>query len=227
MPEAGSIANIRAIRAGVLESGLSQSDVACWAWSGTAGLESDVRFEELCAIAGLYPETIHIVARADAGIRSVADLRGKRVSLDDPGSGTLVDARLDAFFIVAGHPVSSIRELARSTQITIVPIKGDAQRRLLEEFAFFSEGFIEAGAYRGVEQTPTITVNALWVTHASKDDELIYDITRNLWSERSRRMLDAGHPKGASITRDTALNGVGIPFHDGARRYYREAGLLR
>ncbi|MEE4347144.1 MAG: TAXI family TRAP transporter solute-binding subunit, partial [Paracoccaceae bacterium] len=90
----GSVANVNAIAGGTLESGFAQSDVANWAYSGTGIWEGKPAVDSLRAIANLYPESIHIVARADAGIASVADLKGKRVSLDEPGSGTLVDARI-------------------------------------------------------------------------------------------------------------------------------------
>jgi len=90
----GSVANISAIQSGASESGFTQSDVAYWAHSGTGLYEGKAKVDELRLIATLYPETIHLVARADAGIKSVADLKGKRVSLDEPGSGTIVDARL-------------------------------------------------------------------------------------------------------------------------------------
>src|SRR3546814_19764932 len=63
-------------------------------YTGTGLYEGKGKVEDLRLIATLYPETIHIVARKDAGIESVADLRGKRVSLDEPGSGTIVDARI-------------------------------------------------------------------------------------------------------------------------------------
>ncbi|MBZ9854188.1 TAXI family TRAP transporter solute-binding subunit [Mesorhizobium sp. CA13] len=90
----GSVANISAIQSGASESGFTQSDVAYWAHSGTGLYEGKPKVEDLRLIATLYPETIHLVARADAGIKTVADLKGKRVSLDEPGSGTIVDARL-------------------------------------------------------------------------------------------------------------------------------------
>lgn len=90
----GSVANINAIQGGSMESGFSQSDVAYWAHSGTGLYEGKGKVEDLRLIATLYPETIHLVARKDAGIKSVADLKGKRVSIDEPGSGTIVDARI-------------------------------------------------------------------------------------------------------------------------------------
>ena len=56
---------------------------------------------------------------------------------------------------------------------------------------------------------------------------LIYQITKALWNEESRRLLDVGHAKGKAITPQTALNGVGVPLHPGAERFYKEAGLLK
>lgn len=254
----GSVANVEAIGAGALESGFAQSDIAHWAHSGTGVFENRSPYTELRAIAGLYPETVHIVARKDTSIRSVHDLRGKRVSLDEPGSGTLVAARLilsayglsendlepeyikptlaskrlrerklDAFFTVAGDPVSSIQDLAGAAGIEIVPVDGPERTRLLEEHEFFSSRSIEPGVYQGVDKTPTISVNALWVTRSDIADELIYEITSVLWSSTAKELLDEGHAKAAMMRRERALDGVAIPLHPGAERYYREAGLLQ
>jgi len=95
----GSVANVTAIQSGSLESGFAQSDVAYWAYTGTETFKGKPRMEKLRTIANLYPESLHLVARIGSGINSVQDLRGKHVSLDEPGSGTLIDARivLDAY----------------------------------------------------------------------------------------------------------------------------------
>ncbi|WP_171963294.1 TAXI family TRAP transporter solute-binding subunit [Bordetella trematum] len=90
----GSVANINGIKGGSFEAGFTQSDVAYWAHNGTGTFEGKPKIEDLRLIATLYPESIHLVARKGAGIKSVADLRGKRVSMDEPGSGTLVDVRM-------------------------------------------------------------------------------------------------------------------------------------
>jgi TRAP transporter TAXI family solute receptor len=90
----GSVANVAAIAAGTAQSGFVQSDIAYWAYTGTGIYDGRPKAEGLRAIANLYPESIQLVVHKGSGIRSVADLRGKRVSLDEPGSGTLVDARL-------------------------------------------------------------------------------------------------------------------------------------
>lgn len=90
----GSVANVNAIGFGLVESGFSQSDVAYWAQTGTGPFLGKKPIENLRAIANLYPESLHLVTARDAGIESVTDLQGKRVSLDEPGSGTLVEARI-------------------------------------------------------------------------------------------------------------------------------------
>ena len=90
----GSLGNVNAIAGGAMESGFSQADVASWAFKGNGVFEGKPNIPGLRLIASLYPESIHIVVKKGAGIKSVADLKGKRVGLDEPGSGTLINARL-------------------------------------------------------------------------------------------------------------------------------------
>jgi hypothetical protein len=254
----GSVDNVNAISSGLRDSGFAQSDVAYWAFTGTGTMDGQPPAEKLRAIAALFPEHIHLVALADSGINSVADLAGKRVSLDEPGSGTRVDAililqayglstdsvtaeslkpdaasdalrngQIDAFFFVGGYPTGAIVELASSVDVKLVPIDGEGAATLTEEFGFFSVSDIPDGTYEGVAATTTVAVGAQWITSSDEDEELIYQITAALWNDNTRRLLDVGHAKGASINKETALDGIGIPLHPGAERFYREAGLLQ
>jgi len=90
----GSLANVTAINGGALESGFSQADVATWAQKGTGVFEGKPNVPGLRLIANLYPESVHIVVRKGLGVKTPADLKGKRVALDEPGSGTLINARM-------------------------------------------------------------------------------------------------------------------------------------
>ncbi|WP_300015079.1 TAXI family TRAP transporter solute-binding subunit [uncultured Roseobacter sp.] len=254
----GSVDNVNAIISGLRNSGFAQSDVAYWAYTGTGTMEGKEPAEDLRTIAALFEEHIHLVALADSGIESVADLKGKRVSLDEPGSGTYVDANLileanglaledvtaealkggaasealrngkiDAFFVVAGYPTGSLVELASAAEIKLVPIDGAGADALVDKYGFFAASDIPEGAYEGVGTTATVVVGAQWFTSAKEDDDLIYEITKALWNDNSRKLLDVGHAKGKTITPDTALNGVGVPLHAGAERFYKEVGLLK
>ena len=62
---------------------------------------------------------------------------------------------------------------------------------------------------------------------ASQKDDLVYEITKALWNESTRKLLDVGHAKGKSVNLETALDGIGIPLHAGAEKFYREAGLIK
>lgn len=89
----GSLGNVIGVANGSIESGFSQADVARWAYTGTEIFVDKPRLSGLRLIANLYPESIHIVVKKGAGIKTVADLKGKRVALDEAGSGTLINAR--------------------------------------------------------------------------------------------------------------------------------------
>jgi TRAP transporter TAXI family solute receptor len=255
----GSVANINGITSGQMESGFTQSDVAFWAYTGTGVYEGKPKVADLRLIANLYPETIHVVARKGAGIRSVADLKGKRVSLDEPGSGTLVDARiilaaygitekdikaeylkpnqagdkikdggLDAFFFVGGYPTGAISELASAgAGIELVPVTGPEVDKMLKQYGFFAHDTVPANTYKGVDAVKTIAVGAQWVTSTKQPDALIYEVTKAMWNDNTRKQLDAGHAKGKAIQASLATAGAGIPFHPGAEKFYREKGMLK
>jgi TRAP transporter TAXI family solute receptor len=90
----GSVANVQAVSGQTIESGLAQADVIYWAYASKGRFAGTDPMTDLRAVANLYPGSLHIVTSAGAGIRSVVDLRGKRVALDEPGSGTLATAEL-------------------------------------------------------------------------------------------------------------------------------------
>lgn len=254
----GSVANIAAVSAGEVESAFAQSDVAYWAHTGTGIYLKTGKVENLRAIAALYPESIHLVARQGMGIRSVLDLAGRRVSLDEEGSGTLVEARLilsafglkesdlkaqyfkpvpsieamaagelDAFFFVGGYPAGAISELATNVGAELVPIEGPEADVLAEKYGFFTRVTIPDGTYEGIGAVRTLSVGAQWIVGAEVDEELVYRITKSLWHGSTQALLQAGHLQARAITRETALDGVAIPLHPGAERYYREAGMIK
>lgn len=255
----GSVANVNSIVSGAAESGFVQADVAYWAYSGTGVFDGKPKFEELRSIANLYPESVHVVVRKGVA-KSIADLKGKKVSLDEPGSGTLLNAKailgaygisekditpeylkpnqaaeklkdgsVDAFFFTGGFPAAAISELASTGGgIDVLPIDGDGATKLKAAFPFFADDAIPADTYKGIGAVKTVAVGAHWVTSAKIPEDVVYRVTKALWSDKTRTVLDAGHAKGKSITKKDALLGIGaVPLHPGAARFYKEAGLLK
>jgi TRAP transporter TAXI family solute receptor len=254
----GSVANVNAIVSGESESGFAQADVATWAYTGTGVYAGKPKVDILRAIANLYPESVHVVVKKGLGVKSPADLKGKRVSLDEPGSGTLINAKailaaygvtekdikpeylkpnqageklkdgsVDAFFFTGGYPAGAISELAATTGIELVPIAGPQADKLRGELKFFAADEIPAGTYKDVPATKTVAVGAQWVTSTKMSADVVYAVTKAMWSDKTRAMLDAGHAKGKAIRKETALMGLGIPLHPGAEKFYKEAGLLK
>lgn len=254
----GSVANVNGIVGGSMESGFSQADVATWAYTGTGIWQGRPKVEELRAIANLYPETVHVVVKKGSNIRSIADLKGKRVSIDEPGSGSIINAKavllaygikdgdyraenlkpgpsaeklkdggLDAFFITGGYPTAAVTELAATTGIDLLPIEATQAQKIMTDFKFFAADEIPDGVYKDAKGVRSLSVGAQWITSTKIGADLVYEVTRGLWSDRTRAALDAGHAKGKAIRKETALVGLGLPLHPGAERFYREAGLLK
>ena len=201
----GSIDNVEGIGAGTLELALSQADIAYWAYHGTGLFRDRGAIANLRAIANLYPESLHVVVRRNAGIASIAELAGKRVSLGEKGSGTLVEAKavldayglgeadfmpeylepgqsslalsegaLDAFFFVAGYPVTAIAELARTVEIDLLPL-GEAEADTVVAFyPFFTKSVVPAGTYNGVGEVATISIGAQLLVAAGIDEDVVY-----------------------------------------------------
>lgn len=254
----GSVANINAIVGGAAESGFTQSDVATWAYTGTGIYEGRGKVDELRAIANLFPETVHVVVKKGLGVKTIADLKGKRVSIDEPGSGSIINARtilaafglgnndykaeflkagpsvdkikdgsLDAFFMTTGYPAGALTELASTHGFDLLAIDGDVADKVKKQFSFFADDTIPDGAYKDVKGVKTLAVGAQWVTSTKIDADTVYEVTKALWSEKTRGILDAGHAKGKVIQKTTALAGLGIPLHPGAEKFYREAGIVK
>lgn len=254
----GSGENAREVGLGHLDAGIVQADIANMAYAGQGAFSGKNRLPTLRALAGLYPETMQIVVRRDSGISTLAGLKGKRISLDTPLSGTQPAARavlaragikitdirpvyvdvgtatdmvregkLDGFFYVGGHPAPAIAQLSEALDIRLIPMAANFVERLHKTEPYYFPATIPAAAYKGVEDTPTLAVHTLLVVNQALPEDLAYNILRALWHKTARVMLSSGHSQGKMIRLETALDGVSIPLHPGAQRYYAEAGLLK
>lgn len=145
------------------------------------------------------------------------------------GVERMQDRGLDAVLQVVAAPAAAFTEFCSRSGCRLLPFS-DAQISAVNQRApFYSRGVIAKGTYEGVtEDVPTLSVGAVWLVGAQVPDALVYEVTKSLWSETTKGLLQRGHVRARDIVAETALMGRGdVPFHPGAERFYREAGLLR
>ena len=169
-----------------------------------------------------------VTARAILQSQGIAE-RDLRARFLNPvqAADALREGKLDAFFELAALPSRLVVDLAQGVEIDLLAIGPQAAARLRSAYPFFKETVIPAGAYRGLGETPTLSIGARWIVGAEVEEQVVYGLTRALWHPNNRRALDQGHAIGRLIRRETALEEVALPLHPGAALYYFEAGVSR
>ena len=253
-PSFGAAENLENIRSGIIESGFIQSDLAYWALRGEALYEAQGPMEGLRAIAGLYPEFLHIVVADDSAIRTPTDLIGKRVSLGPDGSGTLVDARLvlevygfgeedimsfhltfeEAARKLAADQIDAFFAIGGVPLPAIAALADERPIRLLplDEWAMdklasehpFLSHQDADMSSYGLPTLDSISVQAMWVTSENVPEDIVYEITKTLWLPETGEALARSHPRGETLKLGSAGHCLAIPLHAGAARYYDEQG---
>ena len=251
-----SVENLNLLQAGRGEIAFTLGDSLSDAWKGNeeAGFKTPLR--KLRGIAAVYPNYIQIVARADSGIKSIADLKGKNISVGAPKSGTELNARaifaaagltykdfgkveylpfgesvelmknrqIDATLQSAGLGVSSLRDLATSVDVVVVAISPDIISKTHDPA--YLPAVIPANTYRGqTADVPSVAVQNFLVTHEGVSNDVVYGMTKALWT--SLDQLVAAHSAAKAIDIKHALDGMPVPLHPGAEKYYREIGILK
>lgn len=143
----------------------------------------------------------------------------------------LADGQLDAYFYAAGWPVAAMVQLASTRGMELHSFSEADMKKINDIIPSYIPSRIPAGVYEGIDyEVKTPAVSALLVMSSDLGTDLVYGITKALWNDNTRKLLDNGHAKGRQITAETALDGIaalGVPLHPGAERFYKEAGLLK
>ena len=251
-----SAENLNLLQAGRGELALALADSVSDAWKGDAEAGFPKKLDKLRGLSGTYSNYIQIVANADSGIKTLADLKGKRISVGAAKSGTELNARaifkaaglsyadlakveylpfgesveliknrqLDATLQSAGLGVASIRDLATSVKIVVVPVPADMVAKVGD--AAYQAAVIPANTYSGqLQDIPTAAIPNFLVTHSGVSDDLAYQMARQMYENIDT--LYAAHNAAKAIKRENAIKGMPIPLHPGAERYYREVGVIK
>lgn len=251
-----SAENLNLLQAGRGELAFTLGDALSDAWKGNADAGFKTPLKKLRGVAGIYPNYIQIVASADSGIKTLADLKGKRIAVGAPKSGTELNARaifkaaglsykdfakveylpfgesvelmknrqLDATLQSAGLGVSSLRDLATSIKMVVVPIPQDVVQKVGDPA--YQSGVIPANTYEGqATAVPTAYVQNFLVTREGVPEETVYQMTKSMFEHLDQ--LRAAHASAKAISKEAAISGMPLPLHPGAAKYYREIGLLK
>jgi len=251
-----SVENLNLLQAGRGEIAFTLGDSLSDAWKGSEEAGFKTPLKKLRGIAAIYPNYVQIVARADSGIKTLGDLKGKAVSVGAAKSGTELNARIifaaagltykdfskveylpfgesvelmknrqiDVTLQSAGIGVSALRDLATSVDIVVVPIPAGVVKKTHD--AAYLPSVIPANTYRGqTTDVPAASVQNYLVTHEGVSSDTVYAMTKALWSGLDQ--LIAAHSAAKSIDPKRALEGMPVPLHPGAERYYKEVGLLK
>ncbi len=248
---AASKANIESIHDGDYQLGFTQSDVMQYAWEGTQSFASEGAMKDFRILGALYPETVQLITM-DPEITEVEQLKGKSVSIGAPGSGVyfnamdilsaaglsiddikpqyqsfedskeaLKDGKIDAAFIVAGAPTTAITELATTNGVSLVAIDGELRDQILKDDPYYSPLTIEAGTYPGQdEDLETITIKAVLIVDQDFDEDVVYKMTAAIFDHKEE--ISKENAKGEYLDLENATEGISLPFHKGAARYYAE-----
>jgi TRAP transporter TAXI family solute receptor len=246
-----SAANIAMLKNGEVDVIFVQNDAAYYALNDME-IYKGKSMPDIRGLACLYNETVQLVALADSGIKTIADLKGKRVSVGAAGSGVELNARqvleaaglgyadikvqylsfaesasnlkdgnIDAAFNTAGAPTAAISDLGASKKIVIVPIDGGVGARLMGKYGFYTPEKLAAGTYMGqTADVMTVSVKSMLCVSAKADPALVYEMLKTMFANGDR--LAASHKKGADIKLATATDGMSVPLHPGADKFYKE-----
>lgn len=250
-----SVENLNLLQQGKGEIGFALGDSVALAVEGNVEAGFVAPLDRLRGIAAIYPNYIQIVASQDSGIKTLEDLKGKRLSVGAAKSGTELNAR--AILEAAGMsyddldkveylPFAESVELMKNRQLDATLQSAGLGVASLKDLATsipiqvvtvpedvsaklgsaYLPAVIPAGTYDGQDaDVPTVSVVNILVTHDKVSDDTAYQMTKLIFDNLDT--LKAAHSAARDIDPSKAAQNLPLPLHPGAERYYREAGILK
>ena len=250
-----SVENLILLQQGRGEIAFTLGDSLKAAWEGDEEAGFKARLDKLRTIGAIYPNYIQIVATAESGIKTLADLKGKSLSVGAPKSGTELNSR--AILAAAGLtykdmgkveylPFAASVDLMKNRQLNATLQSAGLGVASLKDLSTstdivvvsvpksvvdkigppFVSVMIPANTYTGQDKdVPTAAVVNYLVTSSAVSEDLAYQMTKLIFE--SLPELANAHAAGKEIKLAAAATGSPVPLHPGAIRYYREKGLMK
>jgi hypothetical protein len=249
-----SVENLNLLQAGKGEIAFTLGDSLADAWNGNAEVGFKSKLDKLRTIAAIYPNYIQIAALKDANIKTLADLKGKRLSVGAPKSGTELNAR--AILAGAGMKYSDLGqvqylpfnesvELMKNRQLDATLISAGLGVSAIRDLCAsvectiveipkavvakvgipYMSVVIPGGTYKGNDKdVDAAAVQNYLVTRSTLPDQEVYDMTKTFFE--SLPALQAAHSAAKAIKLDAAAKNPPVPLHPGAEKYFKEKGVM-
>ena len=244
-----SVANVNHLRDGNADIAFVQNDIAYYAYHGIE-MFKDNKVDNIRGLVTLYPEAVQIVTSKHSGILSLSDLKGKRVAVGAIGSGTVAnatqvlnevgmsfsdiipcylsineassalrDGNIDAAFMVSGFPIIALQQMV-NYDLKFISLDDDFINKMTKKYPFYTKIVIPAGTYKDVDyDINAISVKSMLVVNKSISDDVAFDIVSLLYKHIDRMRM--AHRIASYIKKDTAIDGMSIPIHNGVKKYFK------
>jgi len=254
LPGAG-ISNIKGVQTGKAELGFGNAVSSVDGVNGQAPFDS--KQDNVCQLATLYFQYFHMVGLADAGIKTVADAKGKALTTQQKGNtgeqmtrdvlkvygldygkmskvnhssytdsvSQLKDGHAQVFTLITTVPASSVMDLASARDIQVMEVPDEKLRELQKINRGYDKRIIKAGSYP--KQSKDVQTIGTWthlVASCKLPEDTVYKITKALATNVENLGNVVSAVKGLTV-KDMATD-VGVPYHPGALKYYKEAKVL-
>ena len=255
MASAGSVENVRRVNSGEIDFGIAYSGDTYLARNGRLTNDTN-KYPNVEAIAYLYGAPAHLIVLDGSGINSVADLAGKRVAVGGAGSGAAAaaqryfgalglwdkmkvefigyskaaaaigDGLIDAMWVFAGFPNSSVIQAAASNKIKILSTYEAGQKGgAFEQYPFYAPVTIPAGTYSGVDyEVKTFQDSALWVAGKHVKPDHVYAAVSNIFTDEGLAYMVKVKSTAKAMSVAGGLTGIVTPVHPGAAKFWKEKG---
>jgi len=256
MASAGSLENLRRLNSGDADFGIVYSGDTYLGRNGKLTQDTR-EYKNVKVMAYLYGAPAHLIVKADSGINKVEDLAGKRVAVGGPGSGAagaaqryftslglwdkmkveflgyskaasaLGDNLIDAMWVFAGFPNSSVIQAAASNKIKLLDlVEAGEKAGFFTDYPFYVRLAIPANTYSGVDRdTASFQDSALWVAGDQVKDDVVYKALTDIYSKEGLAYMVKVKSTAKAMSLESGLNGVVTPVHPGAIKFWEEKGL--
>ncbi|MBM9606513.1 TAXI family TRAP transporter solute-binding subunit [Desulfopila inferna] len=256
MASAGSVENLRRVNSGDADFGITYSGDLFLGRNGQLTNDTK-EYTDTYAMAYLYGAPAHLVVLKDSGIDTAMDLEGKRVAVGPAGSGAAASAQrfftslglwdkftpefigytqgasalgdrlVDAVWVFAGFPNSSVIQAAASNDIKLLDlVEIGKEKGFFKDNPYYAEVTIPAGTYQGVDKgTVTFQDSALWIAGKHVSADHVSTALDNIYSEEGLAFMVSVTKTAKAMTVEDGLRGIVTPVHEGAADFWKEKGL--